>query len=212
MITGYNTDVKHEERVFHVQTEDKGLANPIIESLIYSGGKIIASFQRSYAALLRKGYSEKAVQELLDSQHRKMLRDIKGGKFDPGGPPQFGAGIITDRSFDELVLEFVRSQAGREGIELLVKDGELPRAGQRLRLDLAVRGQVRNAPVAGARIKVRIEADGGSPLSLFEGTSNAEGRLDTTVEIPGKYAGGRIVVDAVSPAGADQVVLEVPAA
>lgn len=211
MITGYNTDVKHNERVFHVQTEDKGLANPTIESLIYSGGKIIASYQRSYAPLLRKGYSEKAVQELLDSQHRKMLRDIKGGKYDPEGPPRFGAGIVTDRSFDELVLEFVGSQAGREGIELLVKNGGTPRAGQSLKLEMAVRGQLRNAPVAGARIKVRAERDGTAAVSLYEGKCGAEGSVAAAVKIPGQYAGGRIIVEAESPAGTDQVVLEVPA-
>ena len=38
MITGFNTDVKYKGTVFHVQTEDKGVANPIIESLIYKGG------------------------------------------------------------------------------------------------------------------------------------------------------------------------------
>src|SRR3989442_11198313 len=62
VITGYNTDIKHNERVFHVQTEDKGVDNPIIESLIYMGGKIVASRQYCYATLLREGYSEKVVQ------------------------------------------------------------------------------------------------------------------------------------------------------
>ena len=38
MITGYNTDVRHGNRIFHVQTEDKGLGNPKIETLIYVGG------------------------------------------------------------------------------------------------------------------------------------------------------------------------------
>src|SRR4051794_22707590 len=35
MITGYNTDVRYRERVFHVQTEDKGLQNPSIETVVY---------------------------------------------------------------------------------------------------------------------------------------------------------------------------------
>src|SRR5262245_21768907 len=44
VITGYNTDVKHGGKVFHVQTEDKGAKNPIIETLVYvGGGQIIAS-------------------------------------------------------------------------------------------------------------------------------------------------------------------------
>jgi len=32
VITGFNTDIKHNEKVYHIQTEDKGLQNPYIES------------------------------------------------------------------------------------------------------------------------------------------------------------------------------------
>ena len=42
MITGFNTDIKHNEKVYHVQTEDKGVGNPYIESLVYVGGEILA--------------------------------------------------------------------------------------------------------------------------------------------------------------------------
>ena len=52
MITGYNTDVRHNEVVFHVQTEDKGLGNPCIESLVYVGGQVLASKRASYAEML----------------------------------------------------------------------------------------------------------------------------------------------------------------
>jgi len=38
MITGFNTDVKHGAKVYHVQTEDKGRNNPKIETLVYVGG------------------------------------------------------------------------------------------------------------------------------------------------------------------------------
>ena len=42
MITGFNTDVEHDGVVYHVQTEDKGLDSPLILSLVYSGGAILA--------------------------------------------------------------------------------------------------------------------------------------------------------------------------
>jgi len=47
VITGFNTDIKHGERVFHVQTEDRGLTNPVIESLVYVGGEILLRTQTS---------------------------------------------------------------------------------------------------------------------------------------------------------------------
>ncbi|HYX25988.1 MAG TPA: hypothetical protein VFC23_17670, partial [Thermoanaerobaculia bacterium] len=73
MITGYNTDVRHGEVVFHVQTEDKGTANPFIESLVYVGGQVLASKRASYADLLAEGREEKEIVAFMDHQHRTMI-------------------------------------------------------------------------------------------------------------------------------------------
>jgi hypothetical protein len=81
MITGYNTDVRHNEVVFHVQTEDKGVANPFIESLVYVGGQVLASKRASYAELIAEG-KEKDILALMDHQHRTMIAAIRHGKLD----------------------------------------------------------------------------------------------------------------------------------
>jgi hypothetical protein len=82
MITGYNTDVRHNDILFHVQTEDKGVANPLIESLVYVGGQVLASKRASYADLLAEGKDEKSVMAMMDHQHRTMIAAIRHGKFD----------------------------------------------------------------------------------------------------------------------------------
>lgn len=82
MITGYNTDVRHNEVVLHVQTEDKGLANPFIESLVYVGGQVLASKRASYAEMLAGGKEEKDIVALMDHQHRTMIAAIRHGKLD----------------------------------------------------------------------------------------------------------------------------------
>src|SRR5512134_3017979 len=82
MITGYNTDVRHREVVFHVQTEDKGVANPFIESLVYVGGQVLASRRASYAEILAEGRDEKEIIALMDHQHRTMIAAIRHGKLD----------------------------------------------------------------------------------------------------------------------------------
>src|SRR5258708_15481898 len=82
MITGYNPDVRHQEVVFHVQTEDKGAANPFIESLVYVGGQVLASKRANYADLLAEGRDEKEIIALMDQQHRTMIAAIRHGKFD----------------------------------------------------------------------------------------------------------------------------------
>jgi hypothetical protein len=82
MITGYNTDVRHGEVVYHVQTEDKGAANPFIESLVYVGGQVLASKRASYADLLAEGREEKEIIAFMDHQHRTMIAAIRHGKLD----------------------------------------------------------------------------------------------------------------------------------
>ena len=60
VITGFNTDIKHNEKVYHVQTEDKGVGNPYIESLVYVGGEILASKKTSYAEQLEERQSTRS--------------------------------------------------------------------------------------------------------------------------------------------------------
>ena len=83
MITGFNTDIRHGDRVFHVQTEDRGLGNPIVESLVYVGGQILLSKRSAYSDLVEDGKAdEKAVKQLMDLQHRRIIEAIRRGRFD----------------------------------------------------------------------------------------------------------------------------------
>lgn len=83
MITGYNTDVRHREVVLHVQTEDKGLGNPFIESLVYVGGQVLVAKRLGYSEMLSEGdVGEKEIVALMDRQHRTMIAAIRHGKFD----------------------------------------------------------------------------------------------------------------------------------
>jgi hypothetical protein len=94
VITGYNTDIKHRNRVFHIQTEDKGEANPCVESLVYVGGEILASKRTSYAEVVSRGQDDHAVQELMEQQHRTMIAAIQRGRFDgPDGSVQVPDGM-----------------------------------------------------------------------------------------------------------------------
>src|ERR1700730_3779979 len=100
MITGYNTDVRHNEVVFHVQTEDKGAGNPFIESLVYVGGQVLASKRANYADLLAEGRDEKEIIALMDHQHRTMIAAIRHGKFDAKL-----AALIRPKTSPQPVLE-----------------------------------------------------------------------------------------------------------
>lgn len=81
MITGFNTDIEHDGIVYHVQTEDKGLDSPIILSLVYAGGTILASKRSPYADLIEQGFSDEALAERLKRQHRLICAAIHSGRI-----------------------------------------------------------------------------------------------------------------------------------
>ena len=82
MITGYNTDVKHRDRVFHIQTEDRGDQQPYVETFVYFGGEILGGKRTSYPEGLRDGGDERAVRELMEQQHRSLIAAIREGTFE----------------------------------------------------------------------------------------------------------------------------------
>ena len=81
MLTGFNTDFRYKGTVYHVQTEDNGTANPVIVTLLYKGGAILASRKTSYADILKFDKLEKVVREIMEDQHKQVIKDLVAGKF-----------------------------------------------------------------------------------------------------------------------------------
>jgi hypothetical protein len=112
VITGFNTDVKYKGVVYHVQTEDKGPANPLIETLIYKGGEILGSRRLPYGELVKDPNDEATITKLMEDQHKGMMQEVKRGKFAPGGGDQT---VLEDLSLDEIVLAYLAARAAAAG-------------------------------------------------------------------------------------------------
>jgi hypothetical protein len=82
MVLGFNHNVRYKGEVFHVQTEDSGVATPHIITLLYKGGAILASKKTSYADILKMENLDSVVEELMKDQHKAMMRRLKAGEFD----------------------------------------------------------------------------------------------------------------------------------
>ena len=82
MITGFNTDIEHDGVIYHVQTEDKGIDTPIILSLVYAGGTILASKRSPYEDLIAEGFSDEVLAERLKRQHKLICAAIHSGRID----------------------------------------------------------------------------------------------------------------------------------
>jgi len=82
MQLGYNHNVNYKGVTFHIQTEDSGIANPHIITLLYVGGNIISRKKISYADIIKHERLRDVVRELMQDQHKQMLKDLKNGDFD----------------------------------------------------------------------------------------------------------------------------------
>lgn len=82
MITGFNTDIEHGGVVYHIQTEDKGLASPLILSLVYTGGTILASKRSPYDDLIASGFNERTLAERLQRQHKLICAAVHAGRIE----------------------------------------------------------------------------------------------------------------------------------
>ena len=78
MLTGFNTDIKFNDVVYHIQTEPRKDAG--LETTVYDKGAVIHSFRSSYQDLLNSpDYSEDKLKRMLEDQHRQVIARIRGG-------------------------------------------------------------------------------------------------------------------------------------
>jgi len=82
MLPGYNHNVTYKGVTFHIQTEDSGVNNPHIITLLYSGGNILARKKTSYADIITHERLTDVVRELMQDQHKHMLKELKNGVYD----------------------------------------------------------------------------------------------------------------------------------
>jgi hypothetical protein len=86
-LLGYNTNVRHKGKLFHIQTEDSGINHPhIITHLFADGGRIVASKKTSYAEHLGVQNLQETVKKLMQDQHKAMFIALRDCVYDEDGP------------------------------------------------------------------------------------------------------------------------------
>jgi hypothetical protein len=98
-VTGFNHNIKHKGKVYHVQTEDSGVSNPHLITHLFVGGNILATKKTSYADLTRSPNLADQVRELMEEQHKEMLRNLINGSYDQvekGGAAHYQPGQLGE--------------------------------------------------------------------------------------------------------------------
>ena len=83
-LQGFNHNVRHGGRVYHVQTEDSGIRHlHIITHLFADGGRILKTAKTSYAEFIDAANMGEVVRQMMQDQHKAMFMALRDGQFDP---------------------------------------------------------------------------------------------------------------------------------
>jgi hypothetical protein len=100
MVPGFNTDFKYRGETYHIQTEDNGLGNPVVVTLLYHKGAILASRRTSYRDLAAKPGYEQELMGLMKSQHKDLMRALLAGALDKDGTAPAAVGGTGEHPAD----------------------------------------------------------------------------------------------------------------
>ncbi len=82
-LLGYNNNVRHRGRIFHIQTEDSGVNSPrIMTHLFADGGRIVKSTRTDYSEHLEQDDMAVVVKNMMKEQHKAMFVALRSGELD----------------------------------------------------------------------------------------------------------------------------------
>ncbi len=120
MIPGFNHNIRYRGVLYHIQTEDSGIENPVVTTLLYQGGTILSSKRTSYSDIVNSDKMEEVVREIMKEQHKLMLFDLKNGVFEKSENEAaaetnneevvFGDSVISEKSLDEVILDYLAAE------------------------------------------------------------------------------------------------------
>jgi hypothetical protein len=188
MVFGFNTDVRVGKAIYHVQTEDRGPGNPVVDTTIYTQGRVLHKRATSYKEYLNSPeFCEAGLRQRLEEQHRAIIDELRSGKLQFGAPG--AAPPVTE------------SQAAGISVTLLNPASWL--AAGTASLKIQVKQQKTGMPVSDAKVEVAMEGTT-KPLS-FHAKTDAAGVAELSFPMPRLGPGGaELVIRASASSGLDE--------
>lgn len=81
MLPGFNHNINHQGILFHVQTEDKGVSNPLVITQLFVDGNVLATRRSSYEKFLNKPGVQEITLAMMQEQHKGMMKDLIHGRI-----------------------------------------------------------------------------------------------------------------------------------
>jgi hypothetical protein len=163
MIFGFNTDVKHVDTIYHVQSEARE-SEKLLQTQVFVRGRCVGKKAISYAtSALEAGFGDAQKEQLLRDQHRLVLEAIREGKLES----------VLDHSETEALAEI-------KHLDVQWENAASVHANQNLTMRLRV---IENeAPVSNARLTFRFARADAAPF-YTQAVTDSAGRAEISVAV-----------------------------
>jgi hypothetical protein len=173
MLFGHNSNVKAGDATFHVQTEDRGTTNALIDTTVYFYGRVLHRRTNNYFDLLPLNPdNEQALKLRLDQQHHAVIEEIRTGALHLALPRE-------EKDSVPAGAPNAASVHGTLSVELINAKTWL--SGKRALLRVAVRNGSQQA-VSGATVRAHV--DGATPVTEYSIQTNGSGHAQLEFDMP----------------------------
>ncbi|MGH9682925.1 MAG: hypothetical protein ACRD4S_04850 [Candidatus Acidiferrales bacterium] len=185
MSSGFNTDVRVAERVFHVQTEDRGPTHLVIDTAVYQAGRVVHRRSTNYGDFAAsRDFSSDALKQRVADQHRAVIEALR------------------DRALETDATATPDGRIAAIEVQLLNPGSWL--SGGKVSLDVAIVRRPNGEPAAEAEVAAWIE--GALQEEKHADKSDEEGRVKIQFPLPPLGKGDlALVIQARAAAGSDEI-------
>ena len=174
MAFGHNSNVTIAGHTYHVQTEERGAAQALIDTTVYLRGRVLHRRTNSFSDLLPLNSDrEQALKLRVDTQHRSVVDEIRSGKL------RLSDGNDSNTVAPQAAVGASATAGSDLHLELLNPKTWL--LGKHASVQVAVNDRA-NKPVERATVMARVEGAAGP--AAFSVETNLLGRAKLEFDMP----------------------------
>lgn len=180
MIFGFNTDIKHDSIVYHVQSEARH-ADLLLQTQVFVRGRCIGKHATSYAERrAAPGFSDDTMHEMLKIQHKNIIESIRAGNIDNLFAPTT---VIQKNS--EAPIKAEVTEAAKDGGSLLLEwlNSDAVYNDGAVVMKFLVSRQENDRPVPAATLTSRLHMAGEVPI-YSQAVTDADGQAEMRIVLP----------------------------
>lgn len=187
MSSGFNTDIQIGSQVFHVQTEDRGPAHPVIDTAVYQNGRVLHRRSSNYQHFAESDeFDAEGLRDRVEEQHRSVIDDLRSG--------------VLEAEIAAAALQ--GNRAGGIQVQLLNPSSWL--VGGNILLDVELIRRADRQPQPGVQVEAFIE--GATEEGFHTGVTDEQGRARLQFSLPLLGNGDlTLVIRAATPGGKDEL-------